>query len=94
MFQKTYGGVGSEWGGMAIETAGGGYIQAGTTNSFGSGGTDQFLIKTDAAGNVTWAKTYGTASTFEGLRGISQNNDGSFIMCGHSNNTGNPARAY
>jgi hypothetical protein len=41
------------------ETTDGNYIIAGTTTSFGSGGSDIYIIKIDTSGGVIWEKTYG-----------------------------------
>lgn len=59
IFQKTYGGTGSDVGSSVKQTADGGYIITGNTQSFGAGGGDVYLIKTDTAGDILWSKTYG-----------------------------------
>jgi hypothetical protein len=41
------------------QTADGGFIIAGTTDFYGVGGTDLWIIKTDEDFNETWNKTYG-----------------------------------
>jgi len=51
-FAKTYGGTGWDVAFSVQQTSEGGYIMAGYTASFGAGGLDIFLIKTDANGNI------------------------------------------
>ena len=60
-WNKTYGGTGAETiGGQAVvQNIDGGYTVAGRTASFGAGGNDFWLIKTDTTGNMLWNKTYG-----------------------------------
>jgi len=50
-FQKVYGDWGSDWGESVQQTSDGGYIVAGTTDSFGASFGDVYFIKTDANGN-------------------------------------------
>jgi hypothetical protein len=58
-WSKTYGGSGSDSATYFVKTNDGGYAISGYTNSFGAGGRDAWLIKTDSAGNMQWNKTYG-----------------------------------
>jgi hypothetical protein len=52
LWSKTYGGISDEYGHSVVESSDGGYVIAGETSSFGTGGTDAYLIKTDLFGNI------------------------------------------
>ena len=81
IWAKTYGGTEDEFASSVQQTSDGGYIVAGFTNSFGTGESDILLIKTDANGNIIWAKTYGGMSDDEAYS-IQQTSDGGFIAAG------------
>ncbi len=84
---KTYGGASFDWVTSVQQTSDGGYIVAGSTWSFGAGNGDIFLIKTDANGNIIWAKTYG--GTFgEYARSVQQTSDGGYIVAGFTSSFG------
>jgi TolB-like protein len=80
-FAKTYGGTNWDWTSSVQQTSDGGYIVAGWTSSFGAGSADIFLIKTDASGNVQWAKTYGGTSS-DYAYPVQQTSDGGYIVAG------------
>ena len=84
-WSKTVGGSGSDRGRSVVQTTDGGYIVSGSTNSFGAGATDLFLVKFDAIGNVTWAKTAGTSDYDEGFS-VQQTTDGGYVSVGYTYN--------
>ncbi|GAI33263.1 unnamed protein product, partial [marine sediment metagenome] len=58
-WQRTYGGSGDDWGEYIRETGDGGYIVAGTTESFGAGDRDGWILKLTSSGDIEWQRTYG-----------------------------------
>jgi nitrous oxidase accessory protein NosD len=85
LWDKTYGGTGDEWGGDSlVQTSDEGYAFVGRTNSFGSGGNDFWLVKTDSNGNMQWNETYGGAGDDVGTSMV-QTRDGGYALAGYSN---------
>jgi hypothetical protein len=83
IWAKTYGGTGDEWAYSVQQTSDGGYIVAGETTSFGAGYSDIFLVKTDANGNIIWAKTYGGTGS-DVAYSVQQTSDGGYIVAGRT----------
>jgi hypothetical protein len=65
----------------------GGFIMAGQTFSYGQGGGDAYLVRTNSIGDTIWTKTYGVPLCDE-ARYILANNDGSFTFCVRDSSTG------
>jgi hypothetical protein len=86
-WNKTFGGSSDDSGYSVQQTADGGYIIAGSTYSYGAGYSDAWLIKTDAAGNEEWDKTFGGSGADVG-RSVQQTADGGFIMAGWTQSYG------
>jgi hypothetical protein len=80
-WEKTLGGTANDTAGQVLLTDDGGYIVVGTTSSFGAGGSDVYLVKLDAEGNVLWEKTYGAEDDEQG-RSIARTTDGGYIITG------------
>jgi hypothetical protein len=88
LWTKTYGGSGNDMGYSVQQTVDGGFIIAGWTRSFGAGGSDIYLIKVDAVGNLVWEKTYGGSEEEMGWSVI-QTPDGGYIIAGYTYSFGN-----
>jgi hypothetical protein len=82
-WNQTYGGAGDDCARSVVQTAEGGYALAGFTNSYGAGGYDFWLVKTDANGNAEWNKTYGGASD-DWAWPLVQTVDGGYALAGHT----------
>lgn len=89
MWTKAFGG-GGEDNFCSIHAVSDGVIAGGITASYGSGGRDLFVAKTDFSGNVDWMNAYGTAGNEGGYwdtEGI-PTNDGGYLMTGSTNTAG------
>ena len=84
---KTIGGPGEEVGSSLIQTSDGGYAIAGGTRSFGAGGTDVYVVKLDANGNLQWTKTIGGKKEDLGISLIQTSGDG-YAIAGVTNSFG------
>ncbi|THU39804.1 T9SS type A sorting domain-containing protein [Niastella caeni] len=87
LWEKTYGGSGSDRPYAVRPTIDGGYIVAGYSNSADGdviqlhAGAEAWIVKLDANGNKVWTKTYGGTST-DTAYAICQMPDGGYLVCG------------
>jgi hypothetical protein len=79
---RVYGSEAPEYCHSGQQTSDGGYILAGSTESFGEGNTDIWLVKTDAVGDTLWTKTYG-GTDYDDAESVYQTNDGGYIITGY-----------
>ena len=81
LWTRWYGGTSDDEARSVQQTDDGGFIVAGWTESFGAGGKDVWLVKTDAQGDTLWTKTYGGTSD-DGAWSINRTTDGGYIITG------------
>jgi Tol biopolymer transport system component len=79
LWARTFGGSGKERANGIVRTADGGYILTGQTASFGAGGGDLYLVRTDDQGNEVWSRTYGGERAEEGYA-IQETADDGFLI--------------
>jgi hypothetical protein len=86
-WNRTYGGTSGDEVYALVQTGDGGYALAGCTSSFGAGGTDAWLVKTDEVGNMQWNKTYGGTND-DYVFDLVQTSDGGYALAGETLSSG------
>ena len=92
-WRRTFGGDDSDAGLNSQQTTDGGYIIAGSTESYGAGYYDVLLIKTDENGNRLWWQTFG-GSGFDIAYSVQQTSDGGYIIVGWTSSFGAEMEVY
>lgn len=87
VWSRTYGGSDKDVGRSVRITSDGGFIIGGGTASFGAGYDDVYLIRTDAAGDTIWTRTYGGVGG-ESAFGARPTPDGGYVACGATGSFG------
>lgn len=83
MWEQTYGGTKDDRAYSIRTTPSGDLIVGGTTESFGAGAVDMYLLKLNPIGGVIWSKTYGgTLSDY--CRNVSIDLKGNYLLSGYS----------
>jgi len=86
-WDKTFGGSGLDWSHSVRQTSDGGYIIAVSTDSYGAGNDDVWLIRADSSGNVTWDKTFGGSGDDYG-HSVQETSDEGYVIAGATGSYG------
>jgi len=92
LWTTTFGGAENDNPHSIKQTNDGGYVLCGFTESYGAGGRDVWVVKTDADGTEQWNSTFGSTGTDEG-HSIQQTSDGGYIVAGETNSYGTAVRS-
>lgn len=79
---RTFGGTSYDGFDCVQETSDGGYVVAGYTESWGTGGGDGWVMKLSSTGSKTWSKTYGGTDD-DYFASVQETSDGGYIVAGY-----------
>jgi len=87
LWTRTYGGINEEVGNDICQTQDSGYIVVGSTSSFGAGGYDMYIIKTDINGDSLWTATAGGVNN-DIANSVDETASGLYIITGSTRSFG------
>ena len=93
LWGRTFGGAGIDVGYSGSETSDGGFIIAASTTSYGAGGADYWLIRTDSGGDTLWTSIFGGIGN-DYPKSVKQTSDGGFIILGNTESYGAGSADY
>lgn len=88
VWSRMYGGASPDTGYSVNQTSDGGYIVTGNTESFGPGGWDVYVVKTDYRGYEEWSGAFGGTGLDRG-EVVQEAADGTFTIAGITKSFGN-----
>ncbi len=84
---KIFGGAGNDRALSVRQTIDKGFCFGGSTNSYGNGSDDMYLVKTDSLGNISYYKTFGGVLSDKAYS-IDLTHDNGFVLAGETNSFG------
>jgi hypothetical protein len=88
LWTRTYGGSGYEYGyGADLGSGGADFVIVGSTDSWGAGEVDVYLVGIDAEGDTVWTRTFGMTDTEWGMA-VRPTFDGGYAILGTTRSFG------
>lgn len=87
IWAKTFGGFLNDVGKSVIQLPDSGYVIAGFTNSFGAGGYDALMLRTDKTGSLIWQRTFG-GNDWDFANDLVYSPDGDIMVVGNTGSFG------
>ena len=87
VWRSTFGGSEDDFGQSVQGVSDGGYLVAGSTLSFGAGGSEVYLVKVDQQGSEVWSSAYGGSEDEHGWA-VQETGEGGYIVVGDTNSSG------
>jgi hypothetical protein len=88
VWEKNFGGAMTDIGkSILVNPVDSGFVFAGYTSSFGNGGFDIYLVRTDKNGNFKWQSSFG-GSDWDFGTDLTLASDGNLVVCGNSYSSG------
>jgi hypothetical protein len=87
VWERTYGGAGSDEGRTIFRTSDGYLVVAGRADSFGAGQSDVYVLKLDAEGDTVWTRVFGGAG-YDWGESACETADGGYCISGTSGSNG------
>ncbi|HEY3293858.1 MAG TPA: T9SS type A sorting domain-containing protein [bacterium] len=83
LWTRTYGGRQDDNAYSIRQTADGGYVIAGSTESYGAGYTDVYVVKTDSEGDTLWTRVFGSTQP-DAAYSVRETPDGGYVVAGYT----------
>jgi len=94
VWEGVYGGTKNDVGNSLVQTWDGNYVIAGTTMSYGAGGTDMWVLKVDSKGKHIWRRTQGGKRNDYGMTVVIDPRDSSLVVGGSTSSFGNGPSSF
>ncbi len=83
LWTRTYGGSADDAAEFVRQTLDDGFILTGYTDSYGAGGSDVYIVRTNSSGDTLWTRTYGDSLSDAGYV-VQETTDGGYIITGQT----------